>query len=45
MYRVVICEDDDLQRCIIKDFIIKIFNEISNQVDILEFSSGGRIIK
>lgn len=44
MYRIVLCEDNDIQRSIIKNFIIKIFDEISNQVDILEFRSGEEML-
>ncbi|EIS9209309.1 response regulator transcription factor [Clostridioides difficile] len=45
MYRVAICEDDSIQRLLLKDLIYKIFNEISNQIEILEFSSGEELIK
>ncbi|NMS90998.1 response regulator transcription factor [Clostridioides difficile] len=44
MYRVVICEDDIIQRVLLKDLISKIFNEISNQVEILEFDSGEQLL-
>ncbi|MGL5754002.1 MAG: LytR/AlgR family response regulator transcription factor, partial [Paraclostridium sp.] len=40
MYRIVICEDDDLQRNKLNNFISKIFKEISNNVEVFDFSSG-----
>ncbi|MDK2564651.1 LytTR family DNA-binding domain-containing protein [Romboutsia sedimentorum] len=44
MYRVVICEDEDNQREILKDFICKSFKDISDQIEILEFSSGEELL-
>lgn len=40
MYRIVICEDDTLQRHELNNFISKIFKEISNNIEFFEFSSG-----
>ncbi len=44
MYRVVICEDEDNQREILKNFIYKSFEDISDQIEILEFSSGEELL-
>lgn len=44
MYRIVICEDDEIQRGILKNFIVEILNGISDQVNILEFSSGEELL-
>ena len=40
MYRVVICEDDKIQRYNLHNFIFNIFKEISDNVMIFEFNSG-----
>lgn len=45
MYRIVICEDDDLQRNEINSFISEIFSEISNNIKIFEFSSAEDVIE
>lgn len=44
MYRIVICEDDNLQRNEINSFISEIFSEISNNIKIFEFSSAEEVI-
>ncbi len=44
MYRMVICEDEDKQRESLKDFICKSFEDISDQIEILEFSSGEELL-
>ncbi|CEN75943.1 two-component signal transduction response regulator [[Clostridium] sordellii] len=45
MYRIVICEDDNLQRNEINSFISEIFSEISNNIKIFEFSSAEEVIE
>lgn len=45
MYRVVICEDDDLQRQNLKNNITNILNEICSEVEIYTFSSGEEFLK
>lgn len=45
MYRVVICEDDDLQRKKLKELIYKSFEAISNNIEILEFKSGEELLE
>lgn len=44
MYRLVICEDDVIQRDILRNFISKSFEEVSSQIEILEFSSGEELL-
>ncbi|MBO3446245.1 response regulator transcription factor [Clostridium sp. CCUG 7971] len=44
MYRIVICEDDVTQRELLRNYISKIFKEISNQVELIEFSCGEDLI-
>lgn len=45
MYRIVICEDDITQRKFLKENIIKSLEEISNQIELFEFSSGEELLK
>ncbi|MDU7966796.1 MAG: LytTR family DNA-binding domain-containing protein [Paeniclostridium sordellii] len=45
MYRIVICEDDNLQRNEINSFISEIFSEMSNNIKIFEFSSAEEVIE
>lgn len=45
MYRIVICEDDNLQRNEINSFISEIFSEISNNIKIFEFSPAEEVIE
>lgn len=44
MYRIVICEDDFTQRNSLKTLILEVFEGVSNQIDLLEFSSGEELI-
>ncbi|MBU3134287.1 LytTR family DNA-binding domain-containing protein [Clostridium gasigenes] len=45
MYRLVICEDDLIHRNILRNLIIKSFDLISNQIELLEFSSGEELLE
>lgn len=45
MYRIVICEDDDLQRQNLKNNIADILNDICSGVEIHTFSSGEEFLK
>ena len=45
MYRIVICEDEITQRNTLKNFITKAFKEVSNALEILEYSSGEELLK
>lgn len=45
MFRIVLCEDNCLQRRILKDFIYKTFEEISDNLELLEFSSGEEFLE
>ena len=40
MFRIVICEDDLLQRELLKGFLYKVFEEIQEDLDLIEFESG-----
>jgi DNA-binding LytR/AlgR family response regulator len=41
---MVICEDEVRQREILREFICKSFEEVSDQIEILEFSSGEELL-
>ncbi|MGL4913177.1 MAG: LytR/AlgR family response regulator transcription factor [Romboutsia sp.] len=45
VYRIVICEDEITQRNTLKNFITKAFEDISNQLEVLEYSSGEELLK
>lgn len=45
MYRIVICEDDDLQRHNLKNYISKTLSEISSELKIYTFNSGEELLK
>ena len=40
MFRIVICEDDLSQRELLKGFLYKVFEEIQEDLDLIEFESG-----
>ncbi|TQQ84277.1 response regulator transcription factor [Peptacetobacter hominis] len=44
MFRVVICEDEDIHRKILSDYVIKIFKEINAEIELMEFESGDEIL-
>lgn len=44
MFRVVICEDEDIHRKILSDYVKKIFKEINEEIDLMEFESGDEIL-
>lgn len=45
MYRIAICEDDDLQRQNLKNHISKTLSEISSELKIYTFNSGEELLK
>lgn len=44
MFRVVICEDEDIHRKILSDYVKKIFKEINEEIELMEFESGDEIL-
>lgn len=44
MFRIVICEDDLSQRELLKGFIYKVFEEIQEDLDLIEFGSGEEVL-
>lgn len=42
MFRIVICEDDLSQRELLKGFLYKVFEEIQEDLDLIEFESRRR---
>lgn len=44
MLRIAVCEDEKLQRKTLKDYISKIFNEISKEYELIEFESGEELL-
>lgn len=45
MYKIVICEDDIIQRNCLKDYIENIFKELEIHIEIFEFSSGEELLE
>ena len=40
MRKIVICDDMELERLLLKDILIQYFEEIQEEVSIIEYSSG-----